>query len=400
MKNIFGGLSLLIYSTAFCQIPIKYIQANVYLFHKDTAKAIELFYDTLKQNPNQPYVFKNLAVLLSSKKQYKESNEFYQKLFEKSDSTVLFPIIQNYAQLRDIPNSLKWLKIYLSYTHKLPENVIRSDAQLIFLHKEKEWNELWKTNWFSDLEVKLGDIYYLYENKEVNSLIETIEEALKNYQGNNELLMWRAKAFLLGENTKEALKSIDQIIKTQPDNIEALIFKAHIFEKDHKQKNLATLYLQIYKAEPWDIRWLYKSGVSFNKSEQFKNAIKQLETYISFDSTFANAYLECGNAYFNLGNKSKASDLYSIALNFNKGLDEAFYGRAVCHYEANDFEKAFYDLCMALDLNPRNGKYYYQRGLVNFAMKKEMGACRDFEQAKKLEYIQAESYIQRYCNGK
>lgn len=394
------GFFIIFYPAIYSQTPIKYIQANVCLFHNDTSKAIELFRDTLKQNPEQPYALKNLAMLLHQIKQYKESNEYYQKLFEKGDSTVLFSIVENYAQQKDIQNSLKWLKIYLSYSHKLPENVIRSDTQFYFLHKEREWQELWKKNWFSDLEVKLGDIYYLHEKQEINNLIETIEEALKNYPNNNELLLWRAKAFLMGKNTKEAIKSINMVLKKQPSNITALILKAQILENDNKQKNLALHYLQIYKVEPWNIQWLYKSAVAFNKSGLYKEAIKHFEIYISFDSTYANSYLECGNAYFNVGNKSKAIELYTIALKLDNTLDEAYYGRAVCNYEINNFKQAYHDLCLALDLKPFIGKYYYQRGLVNYAMKKDISACRDFEHAKRLNYIQAETYIQRYCRGK
>jgi hypothetical protein len=66
----------------------------------------------------------------------------------------------------------------------------------------------------------------------------------------------------------------------------------------------------------------------------------------------------------------------------------------------NEFEKAFFDLCMALDLKPSDGKYYYQRGLVNYALNKSIASCRDFERAKQLGFMKAEDYIQRYCKGK
>jgi hypothetical protein len=91
----------------------------------------------------------------------------------------------------------------LKTNNKIPENILRTNPIFSFLNNEKEWNELWKNSWFSELEIKMGDIIYLYENKDINTLIETIENTLKTYPDNNELLIWRAKAFILGKTTKK-----------------------------------------------------------------------------------------------------------------------------------------------------------------------------------------------------
>ncbi|HOU98619.1 MAG TPA: hypothetical protein PLP65_07210 [Bacteroidales bacterium] len=400
MNKRFFLLLFFISNSIFAQIPTQYIKANIYLFHKDTITAIKILEDTLAKNPHQTYALKLLGDLFSKQNHFQEAINQYIKLFELNDSTKLFSIIENYAKLKNKEQTLHWLNIYLKTNNKIPENILRTNPIFSFLNNEKEWNELWKKSWFSELEIKMGDIIYLYENKDINTLIETIENTLKTYPDNNELLIWRAKAFILGQNNKEALKSIEKVLKSNPLNMDALNLKSTILQNEKKFKNLAQLYLSIYNIQPWEIQWKYKAGLAFNKASLFKESIKELEFYTQYDTSSANAYYYIGNSFFNLSNKLKAIENYSISIRLNAGNDECFYERAVCFYDLNEFEKAFFDLCMALDLKPSDGKYYYQRGLVNYALNKSIASCRDFERAKQLGFMKAEDYIQRYCKGK
>lgn len=385
---------------AFTQSPQKYIKANICLFHNDTLTAIKLLHDTLQQNPNQLYALKTLGDLYSKQHQYQEAINQYIKLYNLKDSTILYSIIENYAQLKNKEQTIYWLKKYLKTNNKIPENIIRTNSLFSFLNKEVEWNELWKQNWFSELEIKIGDIIYLYNKQDFNTLIETIEDAIKLYPNIVELWIWRAKAFLLGKNNKEALKSINYILKFNPKNIDALYLKANILQNEKKYKNLAQLYKLIYNIQPWETQWKYKAALAYNKAMLFKESIKELEFYTQYDTLFADAYYYMGNSYLNLNNKQKAIENYSKSIQLYTGNADYYYERAVCYYDLNELDKAFYDLCMALDLKPTDGRYYYQRGLVNFALNKSLAACRDFERAKQLGYIKAEDYIKRYCKEK
>jgi len=401
MKKLVFCLFLLVhFSLLIAQTPYLYIKANIAWFHNDTISAIQYLHDTLNQNPNQPYALKNLGNIYTMLGKYAEANEYYFKLLNQNDSSIIFDIVKNYAQLKNKEKTIEWLKIYLKTTQKLPENSIRSNPIFSFLNNEKSWHELWKKNWFSDLEIKLGDIVYLYEKKDINNLIETIDEALKIYPNQPELTLWRAKAFIMGENYSEALKSIQRILKSNPYHIEALTLKSSIFNKEKKYKNVATTLLQIYAKQPWEIQWKYKAAEAFNQAALYKECINELNFYIQFDTAYAHAYYLLGNSYYHLNQKDKAIEYFTKAIHLYQGNPDYYYERAVCYYEKEQNDKAFSDLCMALDLKPTDGRYYYQRGLVNYALNKASGACRDFEHAKQLGVLKAEDYIQRYCKGK
>ncbi|NSW46240.1 MAG: tetratricopeptide repeat protein [Bacteroidales bacterium] len=401
MRKIVIFLVLLTHATLFyAQTPFKYIKANIALFHHDTISAIQYLQDTLNQNSNQPYALKNIGNIYSKLGKYAEANDYYFKLLTLNDSSIIYDIVKNYAHLKNKEKTIEWLKIYLKTTQKQPENSIRSNPIFNFLNNEKSWNELWKNNWFSDLEIKLADIVYLYEKKDINNLIETIDEALKIFPSQIDLELWRAKAFLLGENHSEALKSINKILKSNPNHIEALVLKSAIFNIQKKYKNVATTMLQIYNTQPWEIQWKYKAAEAFNKASLYKESIRELDFYIQFDTTYAQAFYLLGNAFYQLKQKDEAIKQYTKAIHLYQGDPDYYYERALCYYDKEQNEKAFSDLCMALDLKPTDGRYYYQRGLVNYALNKASGACRDFERAKQLGVLKAEDYIQRYCKGK
>jgi len=52
---------------------------------------------------------------------------------------------------------------------------------------------------------------------------------------------------------------------------------------------------------------------------------------------------------------------------------------------------------MAIDLNTTKGEYFYYRGLSYYGKKNKLGACRDWEKARSLNYLEAEQYMLRLC---
>jgi tetratricopeptide (TPR) repeat protein len=387
-------------NTIYAQVPLKIIHAQVCLSHNDTVGAIQFLTDTLTQKPNNILAEKMRGDIYFDKKNFKNALDDYKSAFSNGDSSALYKIVLCYAFQNDAKNTIEWLKKYLKSSSKLPENVIRTNPDFSFLSNQKEWNDLWKTNWFNDFEVKLGDIYYLYEQKDVNTLIETIENLLKSYPNEQRLILWKSKAYLLAENTKEAMKSAELILKKNPSNREALQVKALIFENEKNYKMLASTYNQQFKLEPWNINLAYKISDNLNKAELFKESVNWSRQYIQYDTTNANAYYQLGFSLSNVKDYSNAINAFTKSLNLNSGLSESFFERGCCYYQLLNYEKAFSDLCMALDLKPYIGKYFYYRGLTNFALKRTIGACRDFERAKQYGYMDAESYIQRICNDK
>ncbi len=385
--------------SSYSQLPEKQIRAFVALMHKDTTKVLELLKDTLSTNPNQPVMIKTVGELYYKRKDYANAIRYYLKGLTY-DSSLSLQLSLSYAQIKHTDSTLFWLQEYLKTRTKMPENKLKTLSEYAFLQNHSAWNNLWKKEWYNDYEQRLGEIQYLFEQKQINELMETIQSAKSLYKHDIQLILWEARAFWLGENPRQALKSLQSLLTIQPYNQEALLLKAEIFEKQLNHNKLAETYEDLFKAQPYFIYWKYLASLNFNIAYKYKEALENLKFYFLYDTLLSKAYYQAGIAAKNLKKHQEAIDYLTRSIKLDGSNSEAFYERGCCHYELNNLERAFSDLCMAMDLKPMQGKYFYQRGLINYALNRSLAACRDFERAKQYGYIKAESYIQRYCRGK
>lgn len=400
MKKILFILILIIYQLASAQLNNLYIKANIALIHNDTNKAISILTDTLQNNPLQPYALKKLANLYQQTKQFQKSNNILLKLLEiNNDSSIIFDIISNYTYLNDKINTLRWLEIYLKTSKKLPENYLRTHPLFYFLKQEKEWNNLWKKEWYTPYEKTLGEIQYLFDKKENITLLDSINNALKRYPNDITLKIWKARCLLEGNNLSEATKLLESLYKQDPLNTDIFKLLIKTYTLNTNYKKIAECYIKKYEHEPYEIIYLLHIGENMLNAEKTAEATKYLSLYIQYDTLNHKAYYLLGRSLAEK-NPNKAIEYFTKALNIFDGNPEYFYERASCHYQLNNLQEAYHDMCMALDLNPSNGKYFYLRGLINYARNNSLASCRDFEQAKKLGYIKAIEYIKRYCQGK
>lgn len=377
----------------------KLIKAFTALDYRDTNSAVLIFNELNKTNYEKKLVLTELSQIYLAQKKFNDAIRTNLELLS-FDSSATFNLALAYAYKQQVDSTIYWLKKYLPLNNKIPENKIRSHNAFVFLHKNKNWDELWRHQWFDEYETRLAEIEYLFEKKEINDLIDLIEKSIVMYPNDTRLLLWRTRAYLAGQNTKEAMKSIQLVIKTDPRNSEAYILKTQILETQKKFKELGKTYMQLYDIQPYRIYWLYQAAINFNLGYDFNKALESSKRYMMHDTMSDKVYYQAGIAAKNLKRHNEAISYFSHAIELNSGFSELYYERGVCYYETQHYESAFSDLCMAMDLKAMQGKYFYQRGLIYYAMKNALAACRDFERAKQLGYIKAESYIQRYCKGK
>ncbi len=377
----------------------KLIKAFTALDYRDTNLAIYLFNEVNQLNYEKKLVLNELSQIYLAQKKYNDAIRTNLELLH-FDSTASFKLALSYAYKQQADSTIYWLKQYLLLKNKMPENKIRTHNAFAFLFKNKNWEELWRHQWFDEYEARLAEIEYLFDKQEINDLIDLIEKSLTIYQNDTRLILWRARAYLAGKNTKEALKSIQLILKIDPRHYEASIVKVQILDTQKKYKELAKTYLQLYDIQPYRICWLWYAAANFNLAYDFTRALETTKRYLLHDTLSDKIYYEAGIAAKNLKRYNEAITFFTHAIELNSGFSELYYERGVCYYETQQYELAFNDLCMAMDLKAMQGKYFYQRGLIYYAMKNALAACRDFERAKQLGYIKAETYIQRYCKGK
>ncbi len=63
----------------------------------------------------------------------------------------------------------------------------------------------------------------------------------------------------------------------------------------------------------------------------------------------------------------------------------------------NDYQGALVDCNKAIDLNINDKKAFFTRGMAKNGLGDNSDACLDWSKAKELGYIQADSYLRKFC---
>jgi len=88
---------------------------------------------------------------------------------------------------------------------------------------------------------------------------------------------------------------------------------------------------------------------------------------------------------------------FNRAISLEKGNQDYFVERGKLFKEMKNYESAFRDFSMAIDLNPRIAEIWEMRGETNVALEKFDAACFDFKFAKQLGSTKGITNFKMYC---
>jgi len=105
-----------------------------------------------------------------------------------------------------------------------------------------------------------------------------------------------------------------------------------------------------------------------------------------------------GNVSDREGNIQQAIRDYSRALDHNPKHIQALNNRGIMKGNLGDFNGGLMDFTTATRLKPDYAEAWYNRGIVRYQLKQNQEACKDWQQAEKLGFRQAEVVLRMYCN--
>lgn len=104
-----------------------------------------------------------------------------------------------------------------------------------------------------------------------------------------------------------------------------------------------------------------------------------------------------GNVSDREGNIQQAIRDYSRALDQNPKHIQALNNRGIMKGQANDFNGGLMDFTAAIRFKPDYAEAWYNRGIVRYQINQNEEACKDWRQAAKLGFTQAEVVLGEYC---
>jgi curved DNA-binding protein CbpA len=98
-------------------------------------------------------------------------------------------------------------------------------------------------------------------------------------------------------------------------------------------------------------------------------------------------------------NFNKAIPDYSTIISRNKNFKDAWLGRALCFHNIGEYEKAVNDFNKVIHIEPGEGSHFYYRAFSKINLKDSSGACNDWIEAERLNFLQAREMVNKYCVG-
>ncbi|MDN5288695.1 MAG: hypothetical protein JWR38_4969 [Mucilaginibacter sp.] len=221
---------------------------------------------------------------------------------------------------------------------------------------------------------KIGDT--LYENKDYKSAIENYTKGVNATQHNKiklaVLLDKRAQAKIDLELYKEAIKDETAAILADP-NFGDAYWNRGIAYADNEEYQFAiddyTKAMLFNKDSKEHLSLLMDNrGVNERKLKHYKKAIDDHTQAIILDNKNGDAYWHRGMAYHSNGDHQLAIDDYTMAMIYNQDdaedLATLYDNRGENKRLLKQYREAVNDFNMAIRLNPKNGNFYWHRGLA------------------------------------
>ncbi|MBV6420451.1 MAG: hypothetical protein DAHOPDDO_01693 [Ignavibacteriaceae bacterium] len=128
-------------------------------------------------------------------------------------------------------------------------------------------------------------------------------------------------------------------------------------------------------------------------------ALQDFDIAIELDPSYVGAYINRGDANFELGNYNESIQDYSNAIVLNPtDYSDAYYKRGKAKNSSNDYTGAIQDYNKAIELNPILVDAYINRGISKYNLGDRLGACLDWSKAGELGSIDAYKFIKEYCD--
>lgn len=170
---------------------------------------------------------------------------------------------------------------------------------------------------------------------------------------NPELLLNRAIAYYRQGNYQAAIADNNQVISLKPNDFRAYYNRA-----------LADAGLGNYQ----------------NAIASYNQALVQIPSNSS--SLLADIYTDRGLARFELADPAAMAD-FSLAIRLNNRDSRAYYNRGCICFQHGDYLLAINDFTHSLQINPANTQAYVNRGIARHQLGYQQAAIADLQQAAK-----------------
>jgi tetratricopeptide (TPR) repeat protein len=134
-------------------------------------------------------------------------------------------------------------------------------------------------------------------------------------------------------------------------------------------------------------------GIRLFDNKMYDKAIQFFDQHVEMDNPPLSCFLYLARCHFQLGNYHQAYWNYTRVVNRENIHSRVFFERGEVLRLLNEMDLALLDYNKAIWFERNNEEYYFQRGLLQLALKMKNEAKEDFIKAKNLGSENANFYL-------
>jgi tetratricopeptide (TPR) repeat protein len=368
-------------------------------FHYKNYEQAKIFYSkaiVLKPNMAELYIKRGNSNY--EEKMFDAAILDYKTALSLNNSTANYKISQCYAQTGNAAKACEYLELYLKSSDKITESEIKLNEAFSNIKNTKEWNKLWKNEYYSSFEKTYSEVLYQSSRNNDVEALEIIEEYLNKNSKKHEALELRGDILMKLKDYKNAEKTYSSALKLKPNNSEYILKAGNAnFELGNFNKALE-YYVKYSEIEQYNIEIKYKIAETEYQLKNYENASKNIDLYLKYYPSETDAIFLSSKIKYENNDLFPALEQINLCLKNNDSAPNYYVLRGDIYMKTQTFQNASDDYSMALDLNPKQAEVYFKRGISKTKIHDNVGACSDFKKAEQMGFYKASNFTSEYCN--
>ena len=282
------------------------------------------------------------------------------------------------------------LKTISDSIRKFPENdtlYYRRANQVLMMNDNfinaaiYDLEKAWELKQTGDYAIDLG---YLLQKKNADSALVFLLNAKKKFPDNTELGFCLAEAYIKTKKTEQALAEVDDIIAKDPANKFFLERKVSVLMRLDKKVEAITVLEKLFNSGNKYVG----ADLAFLLAEAKNPKILAIaDDMIRSDSAqeHAEPYYFKGIYYYNIGDKTKAIELFNRAIQNDKFFMDAWIEKGKTQFELKQVVNAKNTFDKIIEISPDNADAFYWLGKCAEAIGNKEEAKLNYQKAFALD---------------
>ncbi len=267
-----------------------------------------------------------------------------------------------------------FLTKYLSSKDKLPQYKIKNDTLLRPLAGTQWWNKIWSKQWYDSLYIELDRLAVEARYGDNAMAIEKLSRLAKQQPNNERVFQLLAESYQRLGTIGIAINQMHKALEINPKDYDALVNLAGLYAKKNDYQDAWETLNRAYRLRPYNIDLLPQIADYLTRTANFDRATAVLKKYLAYDDNPQVRY-QLAETYYTQGDYLSSIRTINTLLKTDKNNYKYLTLRGKSYLHTNNYQGAYYDLTMSLDLNPNQPEVYRLIGQAAYFIGHTEEAC-------------------------